>query len=267
MFYFYIPFYIYNLTYMRGIFLHTLYSARRDKFMFGLLLGMIFASLIGAFLGSTSLVEPAQMRVVYTCATCRFIIMIGMMVFISFHIKRLFENKEMDVFLSRVPSRSSIVLSFIASFVLISFAIIAQSVIIVSIIYMQDIVNILVWGFSLMLEAIIVVSIATFLSIVIRSSTLGLLLSFATYFLSRVVGNFIAYINLSGAKFSLNSITEVLLKILSIVIPRLDLFGKSDFIVYGSYSGSIFVTLISQAIIYSLLITTLTIMDMRKREF
>ncbi|WP_146821067.1 hypothetical protein [Candidatus Deianiraea vastatrix] len=252
---------------MRGIFLHTIYSARRDRFIIGILFGMIIASIIAGFLGSTSIVESDQMRVIYASATCRFIIMIGMMVFISFHIKRLFENKEMDVFLSRIPSRASIIYSFVSSFLLISFVLIAQAVFIMCVIYMQDFVNIMYWGLTLMLEAAVVVTMSLLLSIAIRSSTLGLLMCFGGYFISRVIGNFVAYIDMSKAGLSFNSITEVILKILSVIIPRLDLFAKSDFIVYGSYSLTSTGILLAQAICYSIFITFVAIFDIRMREF
>lgn len=252
---------------MRGIILHTIFSARRDRFIFGLLIGMIMAVLISSFLGGTALVESEEMRVIYAATSCRFIIMIGLMVFISFHIKRLFENKEMDVFLSRVPARSSIILSLVTAFVLISFVIIAQATVILMLVYMQNILNILYWGLTLCLEALIVVSMSVFFSVVIRSATLGLLISFAGYLLSRVIGNFVAYIDISGFHFSFNGIIEAILKIASIVIPRLDLFGKTGVIVYSDYNLSSFSVLIAQAAIYSVFIISCAIFDMRTKEF
>lgn len=252
---------------MRGIILHTIYSARRDKFLVGILLGMIFVSLISGFLGSTALTEGAEMKAIYASNACRMVVMIGMMVFISFHIKRLFENKEMDVFLSRVPSRASIVLSFLSAFYLVAIVAICQAILILSLIYMQNFVNILIWGFTLMLEAMIVVVITTFFAMVIRSSTIGLLLCFAAYILCRVIGNFVAYIDVAKVSLSFHSITEVLLKILSVLIPRLDLFGKSSLIIYSEYGWKLIGILLLQSVVYSVFISLCTILDMRTREF
>ncbi len=235
--------------------------------MFGMLIGMIIAVLLSSFLGSTALVESEQMRVIYSANACRFVIMIGLMVFISFHIKRLFENKEMDVFLSRVPSRSSIIISLFSAFSLAALAVIGQAVLVLMLIYMQNLVDILYWGLTLFLESLVVVSMAVFFSVVIRSATLGLLISFAGYFLSRVIGSFVAYIDISGINFSFNSIIEMILKVMSIVVPRLDLFGKSSIIVYSDYNFTSFGVLLAQSLIYTALIVTCAILDMRTREF
>ena len=255
------------LNKMRGIILHTIYSARRDRFIFGLLIGMIISVLISSFLGGTALVESDQMRVIYSASACRFVIMIGLMVFISFHIRKLFENKEMDVFLSRVPSRASIIISLFTAFTIIGFVVIAQAVLVLMLIYMQNIVDILYWGLTLCLEGLVVISMSVFFSVVIRSATLGLLISFAGYLLSRVIGSFVAYIDIAGVNFSFNSIIEMVLKITSVVIPRLDLFAKSSIIIYSDYNLSSFGILLAQSLVYTAFIISCAILDMRTKEF
>jgi len=252
---------------MRAILLHTLYSARRDKFLTGILIGMIVAAILGSVLGSTAIIENDEMRAIYAASACRFISIIGIMVFISFYIKKLFENKEMDVFLSRMPSRTKIVSSFFNAFIVISTALVVQSMVIVYLIYLHNIVNVLIWGMSLMLEIIIVTSFSLFFSIVIRSSTVGLMMCFAAYFLSRVIGSFVAYIDVTGFYLSFNSVIEVFLKITSVLIPRLDLFSKTDIIIYGNYSLSSFGILILQTFIYSIFLLLCSIFDMRCKEF
>ncbi len=252
---------------MRGILLHTFYSAKRDKLVLGLLFAMVIGSFIAAFLGSTSLVENDQMRVIYSATICRYIIMIGMMVFISFHMKKLFENKEMDVMLSRIPSRSSIVIAFVTSFALVAFVVVGFAAAITMLVYLKNFVNILYWGVTVALESLIVVSFTTFFCIVMRSPSLALLMTFATYMIGRIIGNFIAYIDISSANTSLLSISEVTLKTLSIVMPRLDLFGKTDIIIHSNYDLKGFLVILAQSLVYSMFLTLLGIFDMRRKEF
>jgi len=252
---------------MRGILLHTFYSVKRDRLITGLIVSVIFVSFIAAFLGSTAMTEPNEMRIIYAAASARFVSMIGIMVFISFHMKKLFENKEIDVMLSRIPSRTSIVISFVTSFILVGDAISFATTLIMGFVYMQNLVNILYWGMTLALESIIVVAFTTFFSIVMRSPSLGMLMTFATYFIGRVIGNFVAYIDLSRVHASFVYAAEVFIKIISVIMPRLDLFGKTEIIVYGAYDLKSSGIMLFQAILYSVFITFLGILEMQRKEF
>ena len=57
-----------------------------------------------------------------------------------------------------------------------------------------------------------------------------------------------------------------LMKTLSILFPRLDLFAQTKLLVYGS-ENSIFTTIIIQSMIYILIMLCIAFYDFRKKEF
>ena len=86
---------------------YVLLTATRDRLFIGLLVGILVAAYISSVLGSTAMLEPEQMTLSFTAASARVIIMIGIIVFIGFHMRNAFDAKEIDVLLSRPISRTS----------------------------------------------------------------------------------------------------------------------------------------------------------------
>lgn len=131
---------------MRGIISHTLFSAKRDKLFVGMMFAIIFSVLLSGFLGKTCLAEGDEMRMVYSSVAARTIIILGLMVFISFHIRRLFDNKEIEMFLSKSISRKSILYSFFCAFIVMSVILIVPVLFIMSIFLKVKLVGLIYWG-------------------------------------------------------------------------------------------------------------------------
>ena len=64
------------------------------------------------FLGSNALSEEYQMQIAFIAGSTRLILAIGMILFICFHIRRSFENKEVDFIISRPISRVTFLFVF-----------------------------------------------------------------------------------------------------------------------------------------------------------
>jgi hypothetical protein len=249
---------------MKPIILHTLFSAKRDKLLIGLIAGVLISMFISAFLGSIALTESAEMRIVYSAMSTRLLMMVGVMIFISFHVRRLYENREMDVFLSRIKSRSSLVFAFFWSFVTVMIIGIVIACVALTILSPSRFLNIMGWGVTLLLEGYIVIAFSLFFSLSMNSATVSLLSVFGAYFVSRIIGSFVAYIHIT-ANHSLYSILEGLLKVVSVLIPRLDLYGKTSFALYGNFEN--ITIMICQSLVYTGLLLWATNHDFKKREF
>jgi hypothetical protein len=81
------------LTTMR----YLLLTALRDKLFFALPTGVVMITALSLFLGGTSLVEQQEMAVVYSAGLGRIYIMVGLILFICFHVRRSFENREIEM--------------------------------------------------------------------------------------------------------------------------------------------------------------------------
>ena len=80
---------------------YLLLTALRDWLFLALPLGVIAIMGLSLFLGSTSLVEEREMALVLSAGLSRIYIMIGLILFICFHVRLSFENREIEMFLSK----------------------------------------------------------------------------------------------------------------------------------------------------------------------
>jgi ABC-type transport system involved in multi-copper enzyme maturation permease subunit len=245
-------------------------TAIRDLLFIGLILAIVAAILISNFLGGTALVEKMEMSTAYTASSVRLIAVIGMIVFVCFHVRRAFENKEIDLMLSRPISRVAFVFSYWLGFALVATLIVLPVIIAISIFQSYDIRGLFLWGFSLIFECLIVTAFAVFSSIILRSAVSSVLLSFAFYVISRMMGFFI-YVIESPAQHELSSVsfyTQKAMWITSFLFPRLDLYGKSEWLIYGIAKLSTdWWWFIPQTLIYVPILLVAAVIDFRKKQF
>ena len=141
---------------------YILITALRDWLFIGLLVGVLLATAISATLGGTAFLEEKEMTLTFACGSSRLILMIGLIVFVCFHIRNAFDTKEIDVILSRPISRSNLVIAYWLGFALVAFLL---TIPVVGIMGMLGVINwagYAGWAASLFLEAALVVALALF---------------------------------------------------------------------------------------------------------
>ena len=250
---------------MKGIILQILYASKRDALFIGTTLLVICLSCLSCFLGSMALVEAQEARIVYTAGTSRIAVILGFMIFIIFYIKRLFDNHEIEVILSHSISRQKIILGFFTGFSVILLTLLLP-VLLILLLLKTPITATLIWILSVYLEGLVVLSFAICCGLMIKSQVISLATCFLLYLIGRTIGNFVAYIELS-AKLDIMSIFASILKLISIVIPRLDFFGKTSWLIYNDISISDFTMFVVQSLIFCGIFLSMAIIDFRKKEF
>ncbi len=252
---------------------YILLTALRDWLFAGLLLGVCFAVLISSAMGDMAMVEPERLKVVYAAASCRMLLVLGLIVFVCFHVRQAFDNKEIDVFLSRPISRPNLVLSYWLGFATAALLLIVPTLAILWLVGAADInlVGFWAWAGTFFLEGMLVVAVALFCSFTLKSGVTSVLAAFGFYILSRMMGFFIAT-SQSSLLFNsreVNELSRTLMEYLAIVVPRLDFFAKTEWLIYGSQSDSmsmIWLPLIQAAIFIPLLLAAATI-DFKRKQF
>jgi len=248
---------------------YVLLTATRDRLFFGLLIGVLAAAYISSVLGSTAMLEPEQMTLSFTAASARIIIMVGIIVFIGFHMRNAFDAKEIDVLLSRPISRTSLVLSYWLGFATVATCLVVPTVILIYFVKVLNTTGYFLWAISLLLESWLVVSIALFASLTIRSGVGTVLASLAIYTLSRMMGFFVSTTK-SGVLFQqeeANIASIWLVKIISTIVPRLDFFAHSNWLIYGAKSyDDLFLFLMQGGIFIPLLIAA-AVIDFKRKQF
>lgn len=255
---------------MKTLFKFILLTGLRDKLYLSILI--ILAGVFGLsnLVGFSALSEEAKMQLVYFSFLSRLIIICGMVLFICFYINKSFEHKEIDFILAKPISRNTLILSYWTSFVLISFILIIPTLIIISFFVKQNIIGLLWWGITVILELMIVSTFAIVSSLILKSAVVSVLATTSFYFIGRMMGFFVYSINLPNNIEDVKSwqtLSEVLLKIISSVFPRLDLFGKSEWLVYGVNNyNDIYIVLI-QSLIYIPLMLFVAFYDFGRKQF
>lgn len=258
---------------MISIIRYTLITALRDFLFIGLFGIVVLAMIIANFLGSTALSEQEQMIMTYMAGSSRFIVVVGLVLFVCFHVRRSFDNKEIEVILTKAISRKTFIFSYWLAFTILSLIITIPLVTFISIFTHADKIGLLYWGSSIMCEAIIIIAFAILSALILKSAVTSALSTLCFYFLSRMMGFFISSIhhpfntNIPDSEHSIHWLSEWILMLVSTILPRLDLFGKTSWLVYGVKDLSEVVIFFTQSLVYIPLLLIVAIIDFNKKEF
>ena len=254
---------------------YTMITATRDWLFLGILIMVMIAAGLSVFFGSNALAEQSHMIASYLSASTRGIIITGLVLFVCFNIRRSFENKEIELMLSKPISRTSFVFSYFIGFSALSFVIICPLVMLIILLeqvelLQADLVGVLVWGVSLYLESLIMMAFAFFAALFFKSAISSVFLCIGFYLLSRMFGFFLISVHNPMSLMRSGDIGyygERILYYISIFLPRLDMFAKSEWVVYGiGHAEQISVFMVS-AVIYIPLILYMACFDLLRKQF
>lgn len=246
---------------------YILLTAMRDWLFWVLLIGVLCAASIAGLLGSTAFIESQEMTITYAAGTSRVMLMLGLIVFVCFHIRSAFDTKEIDVILSRPISRANLVLAYWLGFMLVSFILLLPIVAIIGLVGSLNMKGFFFWSLSLLMESGIVVSLALFSAFALRSAVTSVLGCMGLYVISRMMVFFV----MTSENPMFNELKYIwlrfLLQAISAIVPRLDFFAKSEWLVYGLKTGTEWSVFVLQAVIFVPLLLVASILDFRRKQF
>ncbi|MDE2336115.1 MAG: hypothetical protein KGL10_02270, partial [Alphaproteobacteria bacterium] len=211
---------------------YVLTAALRDRLMVTLALMILTGAALAVFMGSASVAEGASFALVFGSGSLRFLGVTGLVLFCCFYIRRAFENKEVEFLLSRPVSRLSFLVSHALAFSLLAFLVAAMVTVVVGVIWRPDMAGLLVWGASLAAEFAMMAVAALFFSMVLSSAAGSALATLGLYALSRMTGTLLGVLGQAPANWFYAVIGSVM-KLISMVTPRLDMMGQTTWLVYG----------------------------------
>ena len=254
---------------MRGIIKYVLLTATRDWLFLGLFFMIIIASGLSIFLGSNALSEQHLMQLAYISGSTRMILVIGMILFICFHIRRSFDNREIEFIISRPISRVSFIVAYFIAFSLLALLIAIPVSIFIGVIFRPSFTGLALWSISLYFELIMISAFSILAALILRSAVSAVMGCLAFYIISRMMGFAVASIILPGSISGINftKFLELILKFFSLFLPRLDQFAKSKWLVYGTVEPEIINLVLIQSAIYISLILLMAIFDFQRKQF
>ena len=254
---------------MKSILKYILLTAIRDRLYVGLFIILLAAFGISSVVGGTALSEQAQATTVYVAGSSRMIFAIGMILFVCFYVRKTFENREVEFVLSKSISRHSFIVAYLLGFILVALLIIVPLVILLF--FMKvNLIGLSYWTVSLLLESLIIITFSLLASLILRSAVSAVMASLGFYILSRMMGFFVLTIQIPKATAdfaNLDRFLKAILKIISIVFPRLDLYGKSDWLIYGVVNFSDIYIILGQSLIYIPLMIFMAFYDFNRKQF
>lgn len=253
---------------MKSILKYILRNGLRDRLYLGLLITLIVSFSISIFLGSTMLVEQQQTTTAYIAGSSRAVLAIGMILFVCLSINRAFENKEVEFILSKAISREQFILGYLAGFFTAAILIFLPLTAAIALITKVNLLGLAIWSSTILAELMIVISFSLLASMILKNSFSAIIASFGFYMISRLMGMFVMAIQLPEDLSSVkNNILAVVLKFLSAVFPRLDLFSQSSWLSYGinDYSGLKIIAI--QCLIYIPLMIFMSFHDFKRKQF
>lgn len=254
---------------MKTILKYVILSAIRDKFFLGLFIAIISIFGVSNLMGFTAASEEALMQSVIFAGTTRWILVFGMIIFICFNINKSFENKEISFILSKNISREKFILSYWLAFNIIGFLLLFLFSLIFFLFCENNILGTLQWIFSVQLEIMIITMFSILASFILQSAVFSVFLSSGFYIISRLMGFFINMSLITGSNPVYNfflKFSHLLSKAVSSLIPRLDLYGQTKWLIYEA-DFNVFKVIIIQSIIYILIMFFMAFYDFKKKQF
>lgn len=243
----------------------VLITALRDR-LFPSLLGLLaVATGVAIYLGSWALFEPAEATVVYVAGATRALVVFGLIVFTAFHIERLYETREIEAILSRALSRGRFIAAYWLGLAAVAILMVLPIAGVVSI-FQLSATGALFWNISLVLEVLIVVAFALFAGLTLERAIPTVFASIGFYALARLVGLFSSLSEL-GRQGGINRVTNPLADAIGYMVPRLDLFGQTRWLVYGPEAGEALTLLVVQTAVYVPLLLLAALFDLRRKHF
>lgn len=244
-------------------------TAVRDWLFVGLLalLGVIYA--LSFLYGGASLVEEKEAALVFTAGASRLLLVTGLIIFTCFHLHRGFETKEIETILTKPISRLSFILAYWFGLSVVAAVLVTACFALLFMVSFNVSQGMLLWIISLFLECLIATSISLAVSLIMKSAVASVLGSMCFYVMARMSGFFVATIDFGQGGLSniFAKTGAMVVKLVSVFIPRLDQFGLSQWLVYSENLGIQAQFVLMQSIIYIPLLIGVAYFDFRRREF
>lgn len=253
---------------MKSILKYILLTAIRDRLYVGIFIILLAALGISSVVGETALAEQSHATIVYIAGSSRMIFIVGMILFVCFYVRRSFENREVEFVLSKPIARHNLILAYLLGFILVALLIIIPVVLLFFFINTNPL-GLFYWGISLLLESIIIIAFCLLAALILKSAVSAVIASLGFYVISRMMGFFVLTIKIPeqiSDVATYDRFLKAVLKVISIVFPRLDLYGKSEWLIYGiSNYSDIFI--LGQSLIYIPLMIFMAFYDFNRKQF
>jgi ABC-type transport system involved in multi-copper enzyme maturation permease subunit len=253
---------------MRTIIHYGWLTARRDRILW--LLGGMMAAIWGAgiSLGGTALVEQPETALALIAGSLRLLLAFGAMVFVVQHIDRMKQGRELMVMLSRPLRRSHWIIAYGLFLLQLSAALVVMASLLLAMAGAAQ--GLGLWALTLWGELVLVMLAAMAFSLMLEASVAAIMASGSFYLLGRIMVYMIMTQDSVFGRINpwIDPITHGSMRIISHLMPRLDMMAQSRWLLYGTESMEGYGWWVAlQLIGFSALLLVMAMVDFRRKEY
>jgi ABC-type transport system involved in multi-copper enzyme maturation permease subunit len=230
----------------------TLLEARRNSLPWLLAALVAGACGLAAFLGQLAVAEGRQLQAALLAAVLRPAAVFTVTVFVVTSMARELEEKRMEMMLALAMPRAAYLLGKLAGFCALAVA--PAALFGALLLAFSPAPGTAAWTASLLLELWVMAAFALFCAISLRHVLPALAACAAFYLLARSIGA----VRALGGGWTLDTITALL--------PRLDLFTRTDWLLYQPPAASDLLALVAQAAACVLLLASAGLYDLYRKD-
>jgi hypothetical protein len=250
---------------------YVLLTAIRDRIYAALFAAILLACLVSSFLGSAAMAEGQAMSAVFAAASIRILAIGGLVVFVCFHVRRLAESKELEAMLARPLSRERFILAYASGLWIAALLLILPAAALLGLAFRPSAEGFLLWSASLLLEGLVMTTLALFAAITIETASGAVVVCGGFYALSRMMSFFLdiarSKVAEGGDGGSFGVFMRYAIEGLSTLMPRLDLFSRTEWLVHGTVTAPLWQALLAQTAIYVPLLLLAAMFDLSRKRF
>jgi ABC-type transport system involved in multi-copper enzyme maturation permease subunit len=250
---------------VRALAMCTWLEAVRSRWSAILAIGILFVFAVAAFIGAWALVEREQVVLAITAPLTRlFAISVVALITIS-AVVREFNDRSIMLTLAAPISRATWILGKTLGFSLI--AVVTALALSLPLIILAPALTTVLWAVSLAMELIVLVSAAILIACVLRQIPAAVLALMSFYLLARLIGVLLLIAERAPYETSaqVNSLNSGFLKLLSALLPRLDLFTQSIWL-FEAVPVTVLWPVLTQSLLYCGLLWLIALLDFSGTE-
>jgi Cu-processing system permease protein len=246
---------------------YTLVEARRARLLpwFAAALGAVFA--LALFASTLAVTESLRMQITFYAAGARFAAVFVVTVHVIGSVTREFNDKGLDTLLALDLPRSHYILGKLTGFLAIGLMI--GVIACLPLMAMAPLMAALQWGAALVLELAVVITFSLFCATAFGQFMPSAVVVLAFYVLARSLTaiRLMSANPLSGADLLSYDIGRWVIEGLALIIPALDQWSQTEWLIDVPTSWSNFSLLLLEAVLYVMLLTAAAMVDFHRRNF
>ena len=246
----------------------TVLEARRNRLLWLVLAVALAGLMLAQFFAQVAITETDAIRITLMAALYRLAAVFILTSFVIASTQREFADKGVELTLSLSVDRASFCLGKLTGFTLCALTLAALFSLVLIVGPRAPVTITAIWGASLASELVLVATMATFCAFSLASSTGAFAAVLGFYLLSRSVGamQIIAAATLADEPGVLAPLLNGAVEAITLLLPRLDLFTRSEWLTGSAPSQGELAIVAGQAALYVTLLAAATLFDFYRKE-